>query len=198
MLATDRSPSLTPQEYFAWEAQQLERHEYFDGEIYAMAGGSMAHADIALNIATTAKRHLAGRCKVRNSDAKVGITENGPFTYPDVSVSCDDRDRTAQQFIQSPCLIIEVLSSSTEAYDRGGKFKLYRRLASLQEYVLVGSESQSVEVFRRNPSGSWEFMAYGEGDEVTLSSIDLTVAIGAFYEDVVLVEAATGNKVGID
>jgi Uma2 family endonuclease len=184
-----RKLSLTPQEYFDWEAQQLERHEYFDGEVYAMAGGSMAHADIALNIAAAIKRHLAGRCKVRNSDAKVGITENGPFTYPDVSVSCDDRDRTAQQFIQSPCLIIEVLSPSTEAYDRGGKFKLYRRLASIQEYVLVGSEVQSVEIFRRNPSGSWEFIAYGEGDEITLASIDLTVAIGVFYEDVVLVEA---------
>jgi Uma2 family endonuclease len=186
MIAAYKSPSLTPQEYFDWEAQQLERHEYFDGEVYAMAGGTMAHADIALNIATTAKRHLAGRCKVRNSDAKVGITENGPFTYPDVSVSCDDRDRSAQNFIQSPCLIIEVLSPGTEAYDRGGKFKLYRRLSSLQEYVLVGSESQSVEVFRRKASGSWEFTAYGEGDEVSLSSIDLTVAIGVFYEDVVL------------
>jgi Uma2 family endonuclease len=187
MIAALKLSRFTPQEYFDWEAEQLERHEYFDGEVYAMAGGTMAHADIALNIATTAKRHLAGRCKVRNSDAKVGITENGPFTYPDVSVSCDDRDRTAQKFMQYPCLIIEVLSSSTEAYDRGGKFKLYRRLPSLQEYVLVGSEAQSVEVFRRNPSGSWEFTAYGEGDEVTLSSIDLTVSIGAFYEDVVLV-----------
>jgi Uma2 family endonuclease len=191
MIAAYKSPSLTPQEYFDWEAQQLERHEYFDGEVYAMAGGTMAHADIALNIATTAKGYLAGRCKVRNSDAKVGITENGPFTYPDVSVSCDDGDRSAQNFIQSPCLIIEVLSPSTEAYDRGGKFKLYRRLSSLQEYVLVGSESQSVEVFRRKASGSWEFTAYGEGDEVTLSSIDLVVAIGVFYEDVVLVPTET-------
>jgi Uma2 family endonuclease len=198
MIAAYKSPSLTPQEYFDWEAQQLERHEYFDGEVYAMAGGTMAHADIALNIATTVKQHLAGRCKVRNSDAKVGITENGPFTYPDVSVSCDDRDRTAQDFIQHPCLIVEVLSPSTEAYDRGGKFKLYRQLESLQEYVLVGSEVQSVEVFRRNPSGSWEFMAYGEGDEVTLSSIDLTVAIGAFYEDVVLVAGETAAVASSD
>jgi Uma2 family endonuclease len=186
MIAAREQPRLTPQEYFDWEAQQPERHEYFDGEVYAMAGGSLPHADIALNIATVVKRHLAGRCKVRNSDAKVAMSENGPFTYPDVSVSCDDRDRAAQQFIQHPCLIIEVLSPSTEAYDRGGKFKLYRRLESLQEYVLVGSETQSVEVFRRNPSGSWEFMAYGEGDEVMLTSVGLTVAVEAFYEDVVL------------
>jgi Uma2 family endonuclease len=77
-------------------------------------------------------------------------------------------------------LIIEVLSPSTEAYDRGGKFKLYSRLESLQEYVLVGSETQSLEVFRRNPSGSWEFMAYGKGEQIHLASVDLTVAIAAF------------------
>ena len=92
-------------------------------------------------MATVLRSHLQGRCKVRTSDAKVGISENGPFTYPDVSVTCDDRDRTAQQFSRYPCLIVEVLSSSIEAYDRGGKFALYRRLESLQEYVLVGSET---------------------------------------------------------
>jgi Uma2 family endonuclease len=189
MIAADKSPRLTPQEYFDWEAQQLERHEYFDGIVYAMAGGTLAHGRIGLNIASALKSGVRNTaCTTFNSDCKLGITADGPFTYPDVSVSCDDRDRTAQQFIQSPCLIIEVLSPSTEAYDRGGKFKLYRRLASLQEYVLVGSETQSVEVFRRNPSGSWEFTAYGEGDEITLTSIDLTVSIGAFYEDVVLVD----------
>ncbi len=191
MIATREQSPLTPAAYFEWEAQQQERYEYFDGEVYAMAGGTLAHADIALNIAAILKPALGGRCKVRNSDARVGIADTGPFTYPDVSVSCDDRDRTAQQFIQFPCLIIEVLSPSTEAYDRGGKFALYRRLASLQEYVLVSSETQSVEIFRRNPSGSWEFMAYGEGDEIPLASVGLTVAIAAFYEDVVLVPATT-------
>jgi Uma2 family endonuclease len=182
-----RKPLLTPLEYFDWEAQQLERHEYFDGAVYAMAGGTLAHGRIGLNIASVLQSALRNTgCTTFNSDCKLGITEDGPFTYPDVSVSCDDRDRTAQQFIQSPCLIIEVLSASTEAYDRGGKFKLYRRLDSLQEYVLVSSEAQSVEIFRRNASGSWEFMPYGEGDEITLTSIDLTVPIAAFYEDVVL------------
>ena len=189
MVADFKLPRFTPQEYFVWEDQQPERYEYFDGEVYAMAGGSLPHADIALNIATAVKQALKAGCKVRNSDAKVAISENGPFTYPDVSVSCDDRDRTAPQFIQFPCLIVEVLSPSTEAYDRGGKFKLYRQLDSLQEYVLVGSETKLVEVFRRNPSGSWEFMAYEEGDTVTLGSIGLTVTVEAFYEDVVLVAA---------
>jgi Uma2 family endonuclease len=188
MIAAYKSPSLTPQEYLDWKAQQVEQHECIDGVVCSRLRGTLAHGRIGLNIGSILKSHTRKTgCTTFNSDCKLGITENGPFTYPDVSVSCNNRDRTAQQFIQSPCLIIEVLSPSTEAYDRGGKFKLYRRLASLQEYVLVGSEAQSVEVFRRNPSGSWEFTAYGEGDEVTLSSIDLRVSIGAFYEDVVLV-----------
>ena len=150
MIATRELPRLTPQEYFEWEAQQTLRYEYFNGQVFAMTGGSLPHADIALNMATVLRSHLQGRGKVRTSDAKVGISENGPFTYPDVSVTCDDRDRTAQQFSRYPCLIVEVLSPSTEAYDRGGKFALYRRLESLQEYVLVGSETKLVDVFRRN------------------------------------------------
>jgi Uma2 family endonuclease len=178
----------TPEEYFEWEAQQQIRHEYIDGEVFAMAGGTLPHADIALNFASVLREHLRGRCKVRNSDAKVGITEDGPFTYPDVSVTCDDRDRTAQQFSRYPCLIIEVLSPTTEAYDRGGKFALYRRLESLQEYVLVGSETQTIEIFRRNQQGGWEFIPYGEGDEVVLNSVGLTVAIAQIYEDVVFAQ----------
>ncbi len=121
-------PPLTPQEYLEWEVQQPLRYEYFNGQVFAMAGGTLPHADIALNLASLLREPLRGRCKVRNSDAKVGITDDGPFTYPDLSISCDERDRTARQFIRYPCVIIEVLSPSTEAYDRGGKFALYRRL----------------------------------------------------------------------
>lgn len=187
MIAARELPRFTPQKYFDWEAQQPERHEYFDGEVYAMAGGTLAHGRIGLNIGSVVRSHVRGTgCTTFNSDCKVGIGDNGPFTYPDVSVSCDDRDRAAQQFIQFPCLIVEVLSPGTEAYDRGSKFALYRRLDSLQEYVLVGSETKTVEVFRRNLSGTWEFTPYAEGDEIHLTSVDLRVAISAFYEDVVL------------
>jgi Uma2 family endonuclease len=186
MVATPKLHRLTPQEYFEWEAQQDLRYEYFDGEVFAMTGGSLPHADIALNVASILREPLRGRCKVRNSDAKVGITEAGPFVYPDVSVTCDDRDRTAQQFSRYPCLIVEILSPSTEAYDRGRKFALYRRLESLQEYVLVGSETKTVEVFRRDPNGTWMFIPYSEGDEIVLTSVGLTISMDAIYEDVVL------------
>jgi len=191
MIATRELPHLTPQEYLEWEVQQTLRYEYFNGQVFAMTGGSLPDADIALNMATVLRSHLQGRCKVRTSDAKVGISENGPFTYPDVSVTCDDRDRTAQQFSRYPCLMIEVLSPSTEAYDRGRKFALYRRLESLQECVLVGSETKLVDVFRRDPQGDWLFIPYGEGDDVELTSVGLTVPIAALYEDVFLVPSET-------
>lgn len=189
MIASLKSPGFTPQEYFDWEELQQERHEYFDGEVYAMAGGTLVHGRIGLNVGSLLQSHVSGSgCITYNSDCKLGISDKGPFTYPDVSVSCDDRDRTAKQFIQFPCLIVEVLSPSTEAYDRGGKFKLYRRLTSLQEYVLVSSETQSVEIFRRRLADIWEFTAYGEGDRVILESIGLTVDVEAFYQNVVLVK----------
>ncbi|MEM8637811.1 MAG: Uma2 family endonuclease [Cyanobacteria bacterium P01_G01_bin.54] len=178
-------PRLTPQEYFAWEAQQPLRYEYFDGDVFAMAGGTLPHADIALNLASLLREPLRGRCKVRNSDAKVGITDDGPFTYPDLSISCDERDRTAQEFIRYPCVIVEVLSPSTEAYDRGGKFALYRRLSTLQEYVLVSSETKAVEIFQRTSSGEWRFIPYSEGDIIELITVEVTFSVDAIYEDVV-------------
>lgn len=88
MIATHQRYPLTPAVCFEWEAQQAVRYEYFDGAVFAITGGSLPHADIALNIASLLRSHLQGRCKVRNSDAKVGITDGGPFVYPDVSVSC--------------------------------------------------------------------------------------------------------------
>lgn len=179
-------PRLTPQEYLEWEIQQPLRYEYFNGEVFAMAGGTLPHADIALNFASLLREPLRGRCKVRNSDAKVGITDEGPFTYPDLSISCDERDRTARQFIRYPCVIIEVLSPSTEAYDRGGKFALYRRLSTLQEYVLVSSETKTVEIFRRDAVGEWRFIPYSEGDTIELMSLGITLSLNAIYEDVVL------------
>lgn len=190
MIANPEHRRFTPQGYFEWEAQQELRYEYFDGEVFAMTGGSLPHGRIGLNVSSLLKSHVQGKgCIAFNSDCKVGISEKGPFTYPDVSVSCDQRDRTAVEFIRYPCLIVEVLSPSTEAYDRGGKFALYRRLESLQEYVLIGSETKTVEVFRRDPNGTWIFIPYGEGDEIELTSVGLTIAIATIYEDVTLAQS---------
>jgi Uma2 family endonuclease len=178
-------PRFTPEEYFAWEEQQLVRHEYIDGEVYAMSGGSISHSEIALNFGSLLKNHLRGSgCKTLNSDARVNILASSHYVYPDVSVTCDERDKTTTQYITYPCLVIEVLSSSTEAYDRGNKFKLYRRNPCLQEYVLVDAEAISIELFRK-VDDNWSIIDYEPGDVVELASIKLTFSIEQVYEDII-------------
>jgi Uma2 family endonuclease len=182
----DDFPRFTPEEYFAWEEQQLERHEYMDGEVYAMSGGTINHGDIAGNFLSLLKIHLRGRgCKTLNSDCRVSIVGSTKYVYPDLSVTCDDRDKTTAQYITYPCLIVEVLSSSTEAYDRGNKFKMYRRNLSLQEYVLVSAEAVEIELFRKSDGDNWKIINYQVGDIVELKSVNLTVPIEQIYEDII-------------
>jgi Uma2 family endonuclease len=187
MIATKENlPRLTPEEYFAWEEQQQVRHEYIDGEVYAMTGGTVNHSQIASNFNRLLGNHLRGSgCKVLNSDARVNIVASTHYVYPDVSVTCDERDKTTTQYITYPCLIVEVLSSSTEAYDRGNKFKLYRRNSSLQEYILVDAETIAIELFRKVDGDNWRIIDYEPGDMVELNSIKLTFPIEQVYEDIV-------------
>jgi Uma2 family endonuclease len=120
------------------------------------------------------------------ADAKLGVSENGPFHYPDVMVTCDERDRNAKKLIYHPSIIVEVLSPSTESFDRGKKFQQYRRISTLREYVLISAEQITVEVFRLNDRGIWELYTYMGGEEIYLSSVDFRCAIELLYEDVVL------------
>jgi Uma2 family endonuclease len=185
-------PRFTPEEYFAWEEQQLERHDYMDGEVYAMSGGTINHGDIALNFGVLLKTHMRGRgCKTLNSDCRVKIFGMDKYVYPDASVTCDDRDKSTTQYISYPCLIIEVLSTSTEAYDRGNKFKMYRRNLSLQEYVLVSADEIEVELFRRTETDDWRIINYQAGDTVELKSVNLTFPIEQIYEDIIFPEPET-------
>jgi Uma2 family endonuclease len=193
------TPQLMPQEYLAWEAQQPCKYGYMDGEVYAMTGGTIAHNDVALNLASLLKSHLRGKgCKVQIADAKVGVSAEGPFHYPDVVVSCDPRDRRANQVLYYPCLIVEVLSPSTAAFDRGQKFAHYRRIDTLREYVLISAETINVECYRLNQNQKWELTAYapeesfGLGAEglgadlsVEFASVGFECALSALYEDVV-------------
>ncbi|MCA2881641.1 MAG: Uma2 family endonuclease [Microcystis sp. M046S1] len=185
MIALSDDHKLSPDEYFEWEANQEIRYEYINGDVFAMACGTIAHSMVAANLISLLRPHLRGKnCRVLGSDAKVGISPSGEFFYPDLLVTCDDRDRTSAKAVFYPKLIIEVLSPSTEAYNRGGKFARYRQLSSLSEYVLVGSESIGVEAFRLNDRGKWELTPYGEGDLVQFASIDFECAITTIYEDV--------------
>ncbi len=182
-------PRLTPDEYLVWEETQQVKHEYLDGQVYAMTGGTVNHGQIAINFATILKNHLGGKCRVLSSDVKVEIQNSREFVYPDVSVTCDDRDRTATKFISHPCSIVEILSLSTEGYDRGGKFNLYRRSESLQDYILVSTDKMEIDIYRKNEQGRWEIINYGSGSEsgslVELQSINLTCAIEQIYDGII-------------
>ena len=176
---------MSPLEYLEWEEQQDIKYEYINGEVFAMTGGTIPHNDVAFNLASGLKNHLKGsKCRVNIADAKVGVSDTGPFTYPDVVVSCHPQDKQAIKFIQFPCLIVEVLSPSTEAYDRGGKFQLYRRIQTLQEYVLISADKIGLDCFRLNDRGLWELHPFVEGDDVHLVSVDFRFPLSLVYEDV--------------
>lgn len=185
-------PKFTPEEYFAWEEQQLERHEYIDGEVYAMSGGTIDHGNIAGNFLALLKAHLRGSgCRTLNSDCRVSTVGYVKYVYPDISITCEDRDKTTTQYITYPCLIVEVLSPSTEAYDRGNKFKMYRRNPSLQEYVLVSVDAIEIELFRKTETGDWRIINYQKGDAIELKSVNFTCQIEYIYEDIIFPEQKT-------
>jgi Uma2 family endonuclease len=123
-------------------------------------------------------------CRTLNSDARVNILNSAKYVYPDVSVTCDDRDKTTAQYITYPCLIIEVLSPNTEAYDRGNKFRMYRRNPSLQEYVLVSADAIEIELFRKIEADDWRIINYQAGDSVELKSVNLTFSIEDIYKGI--------------
>jgi Uma2 family endonuclease len=184
--AREQERYFTPEEYFAWEEQQLERHELIDGRVYAMSGGTRNHSDIAGNFLTTIKPHLRGSgCKTYNSDCRVNILNTRNYTYPDLSVTCDRRDNSSPQYITYPCLIVEVLSNSTEAYDRGKKFEKYRRNPNLIDYVLVSYDEMAIDIYHKNDAGDWLILSYRSGDRVELKSIGLSLPIEQFYEEIV-------------
>jgi Uma2 family endonuclease len=184
--AQEQLPQLTPEEYFAWEEQQEIKHEYFDGEIFAMSGGTVNHGRISGRIFSLIDDRLNGseQCIALNSDVKIKIQGLEKYVYPDASVTCDRRDLQTNQFISYPSTIVEVLSPSTEAYNRGKKFKLYQRSTSLIEYVLVSAEEIEIEVFRKNERSKWEVTNYVDGDTVELESIGLTFAIERVYRGI--------------
>jgi Uma2 family endonuclease len=176
----------TPEEYFAWEEQQQLRHEYIDGEVYAMTGGTLNHSEIAGNFNFLLKAHLrGGGCRVLNSDARVNIYDSNDYVYPDLSVTCDERDKNNTKFVNHPCLIVEVLSPATEAYDRGDKFFMYRRSPSLQDYVLVSADRIAIDIFSKDDTGKWDILNHRLGDVVELKSINLTFPIGEVFEGII-------------
>lgn len=181
-------------EYLAWEPTQELRYEYWDGEVVAMTGGTRNHNRVSLNFSKLLDDALANRaCEVYIVDVKVQVEPGKKYFYPDVVVTCDERD-TDPQLVQFPCLIVEVLSPSTEAVDRGKKFAKYRHSSTLQEYVLVQVEQPIVEVFRRNPQGQWVLSEYNLSNKLRLESVDVEIAIADLYRQVQFQLDATENN----
>jgi Uma2 family endonuclease len=170
----------SPEEYLAIEHENTIRHEYRRGLVYAMAGGSDDHDELSLNLIELLRQKVRdGGCSVRSGNVKVNYRDKF-FYYPDVFVTCDPRDNSDRYVKRYPKLIAEVLSPSTEKFDRGDKFEDYRQLESLEEYVLIAQDRMQVECRRRVKDGSaerWETVVYGAGELVMLQSIELEVAI---------------------
>ncbi|MGL5192527.1 MAG: Uma2 family endonuclease [Chroococcales cyanobacterium] len=177
---------MTPEEYFAGEEISQIRREYIRGEVYAMSGSTPDHNMITLNLATILRKQVRGtECHAFVQDIKVRIEAVDVFYYPDLTVTCDPRDcPLTDSFIRYPCLIVEVLSPSTEAFDRGDKFADYRQIETLKEYVLVNQTRPSVECFRLNEMGRWELYSYQDPKQILLTSLNLFIDMATLYEDV--------------
>ncbi len=181
------SSSMDLTAFLAWEAQQPGRHEFVGGEVHAMSGATATHNTIAGNLSMALRQGLRGTpCRTHMEGVKVQIEAADGVLYPDVFVTCDPVDLSPERETHksAPKLVIEVLSPSTAAYDRGRKFELYQQLPSLQEYVLVEADRPHVDLFRRNAEGLWVLHPAGPGASVTLSSLGLTLSMDQVYEDV--------------
>jgi Uma2 family endonuclease len=174
------------QEYLEMEKAAANKHEYYKGEIFAMAGVGPRHNVIFSNLfGDIAFRLKDNPCRPYGSDMRIHIPENTLFTYPDISIICgdiipspDDEDTATQ-----PSVLIEILSPSTRDYDRGGKFKLYRDIPTLKEYILVDSEAISIEVFRLDPHDHWVLEEYKDpGETLTIQTVGLSIPLQDIYK----------------
>lgn len=169
-------PLFTADDYLAWEATQAERHDYVDGEVFAMAGAEDRHVTVTGNVYMALRQHLRGTpCRTFMADMKLQAEAESSYFYPDVLVTCSAADAESRQLKREPTLIIEVLSPGTEAYDRGEKFRRYRQIASLREYALVDIDRRRVDVFRQQPDGLWALHPFATGEGMALASVDLAI-----------------------
>lgn len=186
-------PRLTAEDYLAIERSADFKSEYFDGEIFAMTGASAAHNIITLNVGSEIRQQLKNRpCIAYSNDMRVKVDPTGLYTYPDLVVVCGKAQLEDAHLdtLLNPTLIVEVLSDSTEAYDRGRKFEHYRKLESLAEYVLISQRWPHVESYRRQPDHHWLLTECSGLDSVLrLESIDCELALAEIYDKVELQNA---------
>ena len=178
---------MTPEEFLAWEKTQEIRHEYVNGDVIAMAGGTIAHNDLAISLLLRLAPHVKSRgCRINVADVKVQIRRR--YRYPDLVVTCDDRDKRAINLFQYPKVIVEVMSPSTESTDRGKKWREYQSIDTLQEYVLISPNELAIEVYQRQVDSIWQYVTYESGSQFQLESLEFACAIEDVYESIVLDE----------
>lgn len=175
---------MTYSEYLTAEAKSDVRHEFLDGAVWAMAGGTPEHSALAAAVISELSAALRGRpCRVYSSDLRVRVLTTGLSTYPDVSVVCGHLEPAPDDVdaIVNPVVVVEVLSDTTEAYDRGTKAAHYRRIPSLREYVLVSQREPLIEVQRRTEGGRWELLEARTGETLELGSLGVRLEVDAVY-----------------
>jgi Uma2 family endonuclease len=190
---------LSPAEYLEIERKALDKSEYYNGEMFATSGGSRWHDRIATQLAFLLEQHLSGkRCEMFSANMRVLATPSLLYTYPDLSVSCEEPqfEDPHVDTLTNPTLLVEILSPSTENYDRGKKAKLYRAIPSVQELLFISQDAYEVELHRRQPDGTWSLMeAKGLESAITLTSIGYTLSLRELYAKVVKAKENTGSGV---
>jgi Uma2 family endonuclease len=180
--------AITVEEYLAFEEGSDTRHEYYDGQIVALAGGNETHALLCSTITALLYNQLRQRpCTVYTSDLKVKAEQSQKYMYPDLSIVCGKPvfESSSRRVLLNPIIIIEVLSESTESFDRGKKFQYYQSIASVQEYVLVAQDARHIDHYRRQSDHLWLLSSLGvEHEQVHLPSINCTLSIEQIYEKV--------------
>ncbi|BAQ63988.1 Uma2 family endonuclease [Geminocystis sp. NIES-3709] len=184
MIAIQDVKKLSSEEYLSQEKTNLIKHEYINGEVYEMPGASSAHVTIAGNMFFLLKSHLKGsNCRVYNADMKVRIDRLNVFYYPDVIVTCSEEDKGLNYYKKYPQIIIEVLSDSTESFDRGDKFADYRKIESLREYVLISQSKKRVDSFTKQDNNLWILESFSEEENLVIKSVNFNCAVSSLYED---------------
>ena len=176
-MASTLTSTLTLTELLAWENEQPGRREFYRGEVSAMGDIGRVHGRVLANLSCQLSQGLDGTgCQVFGQTMKLQIADD-TLLYPDLFVTCDRADLATDMIFRSPTLVVEVLSPSTQAYDRSQKFALYRRVASLQEYILVDPDTRRVEAFRREPDGRWVFDDMSQSEALSAPSVGCRVAL---------------------
>ncbi|MEG3848143.1 Uma2 family endonuclease [Microcoleus sp. herbarium19] len=192
MIAQVETKTYTAQEYLELEVNSLDRHEFINGEIILMAGGTPDHNEIALNLGGALKLALKGKpYRTFSSDQRLWVPQLNNYTYPDVMVVAKPIELQSGRTdtITNPLLIAEVLSKATKAYDRDDKFSAYRSISSFQEYLLIDQYRLRVEQYSKTDANKWIFSEYScAGDRLTLSSISVEISLADLYENIEFVE----------